>query len=195
MHQHRDNAGPPVGATFWDLILRIFRSPFLVIPIFLLIVAIFAAIGLGFIEVSWGDAGLKLSQGKRSMEAGDVNIAGSWRGEGKDLTDSDHKLLAKYTYTLSLNFTQKGADVDLQGSYFINEDKTLPQRTISGHGVIHADYLYLLYDIQVVQPPIAKTHGTMLFQVSPSSHAATGYYLTRSMANDGFVFGSLALSR
>jgi hypothetical protein len=94
-----------------------------------------------------------------------------------------------------MTFIQKGANVDLEGSYFINADKTLLQRRISGRGVIHDDYLSLMYDIEAGQPTVAKTHGTMLLQISPSSRAASGYYLTRSMANDGFVFGALELLR
>jgi hypothetical protein len=195
MTKSQENAKFIVGATVPDLILRVFASPLLIIPLFLLLGGFILAISFGFIEVSWGDSGVKLAQGQRGVENADVNVAGAWRASGKDLTDSEHKLKAKYTYTMTMTFAQKGANVDLEGSYFINEDKTLPQRRISGHGVIHDDYLSLLYDIEAGQPAIAKTHGTMLFQISPSSHTANGYYLTRSMANDGIVFGSIELSR
>ena len=94
-----------------------------------------------------------------------------------------------------MDFTQKGSNVELHGTYYINEDRTLPQRTMLGRGIIHGDYLSLLYDNQAGQPPIARAHGTMIFYIKPSSKAATGYFISRSMANDGFVFGSLELTR
>jgi hypothetical protein len=187
---------PDRHATWADVALRILSSRYLAGALLLIVVFFIVAVAMGFIGVSWGSSGISLSQGQRAVSPRDFNIEGTWRGEGKDLQDSDHKLIAKYTYTLStLNFKQHGSNVEMAGTYTINEDKSLPPRTISGHGVIRGDYLYMMYDIQAGQPPIANTHGTMLFQISPSSHAATGYFLTRSMANDGVVFGALNLTR
>lgn len=183
-------------ATWPDVALRILSSRYLAGALLLIVVLFIVAVAMGFIGVSWGTSGISLSQGQRAASPGDLNIEGTWRGEGKDLQDSDHKLVAKYTYNLSsLNFKQHGSNVEMAGTYTINEDKSLPPRTITGRGVIRGDYLYMMYDIQAGQPPIAQTHGTMIFQISPSSHAATGYFLTRSMANDGVVFGALNFSR
>jgi hypothetical protein len=183
-------------ATWPDVALRILSSRYLAGALLLIVVLFIVAVAMGFIGVSWGSSGISVSQGQRAALPGDLDIEGTWRGEGKDLQDSDHKLVAKYTYNLSsLDFKQHGANVEMAGTYTINEDKSLPPRTISGHGVVRGDYLYLMYDIQAGQPPIANTHGTMIFQISPSSHAAIGYFLTRSMVNDGVVFGSLNLTR
>ena len=82
-----------------------------------------------------------------------------------------------------------------QGSYYINEDHNLPQRTISGQGVLHENYLSILYDIEAGAPPVATTHGSMTLRMTPSGQNGTGYFVTRSMANDGFVFGSIDLTR
>jgi len=189
------NVPNSIGATVPDLILRILASPFLIIPLFILVGALIASVAFGFIEISWGQNGLKLSQGQHGVEISDVNLVGTWRGTAKDLTDSDHKLTAKYTYTMSMTFAQKGENIEMEGNYFISEDRSLPLRTISGKGSIHDDYLSLLYDIEAGQPPVARTHGSMVFQIQPSSQSAAGYYLGRSMANDGFVFGSLEIHR
>ena len=64
--------------------------------------AVFAFLGLlvsGSISLSWGDGVLKLEKGQQGSNLVEMNIAGNWRGVGKDLSDSDHKLLKKYTYT------------------------------------------------------------------------------------------------
>jgi hypothetical protein len=184
-----------VGATVPDLILRIFASPFLTIPLFALVVLFILSIGFGFIELSWVDSGLKLSQGQRYSQVSDVSIAGTWRGVAKDLDSSDGHMKRQYSYRLSMTFDQKGTKVQMHGWYFVNEDTNLPQRIISGEGIIHGDYLSLLYDIEVKEPAPAKTHGTILFKLAPSSNSATGYYVARGMANDRFVFGSMDLSR
>ena len=185
----------PVGATVPDLILRVFASPFLTIPLFALVVLFIGSIGLGFIEFSWGDNGLKLAQGQRYSQTSDVSIAGTWRGVAKDLDSSDNRMKHQYSYRLSMTFVQKGANVQMNGWYFVNEDASLPQRIVSGQGIIHGDYLSLLYDIEVKEPAPARTHGTILFKLAPSSNSVTGYYVARGMANDRFVFGSMDLSR
>jgi hypothetical protein len=184
-----------VGATVPDLILRVFASPFLVIPIFLILIGLITAIALGFIEISWGESGLKLAQGQHYSQSSDVSIAGTWSGVAKDLDANDANLKHQYTYRVSMTFTQKGADILMHGSYFVNEDASLPQRILSGKGVIHGDYLSMLYDIQVEQPALSKTHGTLMFRIAPASNTATGYYVARGMANDRFVFGSKDLKR
>jgi hypothetical protein len=95
----------------------------------------------------------------------------------------------------SLLFAQRGSTIEMKGSYYINEDRNLPDRKITGRGVLKGDYLSLLYDIETASPQRATTHGAMLLRIYPSSRLVTGYYLTRSMANDGIVFGSLEFTR
>lgn len=94
-----------------------------------------------------------------------------------------------------MTFAQKGADVTMKGSYYINQGHNLPQRTISGRGVLHENYLSILYDIDAGAPPVATTHGSMTLRMTPSGQDGTGYFVTHSMANDGFVFGSVDLAR
>ena len=52
-----------------DLILRVFASPFLVVPLFLLVASVAVLIAAGFLELSWGEGGLKIAQGQRSSES------------------------------------------------------------------------------------------------------------------------------
>jgi hypothetical protein len=195
MSEPRKQEPAQVGATIPDVLLRILASPYLVAPLLLLLAGLILTVALGYIAVSWGDGGIKVSQGERSGDSNDLNIEGTWRGTGKDLSDSDHNLVAKYTYTMSFNFVQKGSHVKMHSTYFVNENRDLPERTITGEGTMHGDYLSVLIDIEAGKPVVAKTHGTMIFQFHPSAQTASGYYTDRSMANDGFVFGSLTLSR
>jgi hypothetical protein len=115
MHSPK-NEKPTVGTTIPDLILRIFTNPFLTITLFLLLGAFIVAIAVGYIEVSWGDSGVKVTQGHHGAGASERNITGNWRGTGKDLTDSDQKLTAKYTYNISMAFTQRGSDIAMKGT-------------------------------------------------------------------------------
>lgn len=190
-----DRGAGPVGATYADVILRILRSPYLAIPLLALAALLLVSIATGYVELSFGDHGVKLSQGPHGSARTDLNIAGEWHGQAKDLSADDGKLAARYAYTITMNFVQKGADVTFKGSYYIDEGGALPQRTIYGRGVLHEDYLSLLYDIEAGDPPVARTHGTMMLHILPSGQSGTGYYVTRSMANDGFVFGSIELTR
>jgi len=194
----------PVGATVPDVILRILASPFLVVPLFLLVGCLIVSLALGFIEISWEGSTIRLSQGQRGLQSTESNIAGEWAGTAKDLQDSEKKITAQYTYNISMTFKQHGRNVEMNGAYTIDRHADYPRRIISAEGVLHDTYLTMLYDIKVYGTPAAggdsesaagTTHGTMIFHFLPTSSTATGYYIARGMQTDKFVFGSIDLTR
>jgi hypothetical protein len=178
-----------------DVIIHILQSPFLVVCVMLIVAAFIVSVALGFVEVSWSGDGLKLSQGEMGRESTDLSIGGTWYADGRDLNDSDGSLAPHFTYRLNLTFTQKKGRVKLQGTYRVNEHPELPERSLDGKGEVHGNYISLLYRIRTGDPPTATTHGTLLIHVHPDAHTGEGYFIARSMANDGFVFGSLVCTR
>ena len=195
----------PVGATIPDVILRILASPFLVVPLVLLVGCLIISTALGFIEISWDGGAIRLSQGQRGLQSTDLNIGGEWDGTGKDLQDSDKRITPQYTYKISMTFAQNSRNVKMSGKYTIDGHADYPPRIISAEGVLHDTYLTMLYDIRVYGTPAGggdsarsaagTTHGTMIFQFLPTSSTATGYYMARGMQTDKFVFGSIDLTR
>ena len=107
MSESEKTQSTPTGTTIPDLLLHIIRSPYLVAPLLLLIAAVIVCVAMGLIDISWGDggSGIKVTQGHKSAPGTEVNVAGDWDGSGKDLSDSEKKIIARYSYKMKFKFT------------------------------------------------------------------------------------------
>lgn len=142
-----------LGATVPDLLLRTFEIPFLVIQLFLLLVNLTASIAFGYVKISWGDNGIKLSQGSRGASASDINIAGTWRGEAKDLSASDRKLIAKYTYTF-FGTDLRPHHVCPRGKYILIHPR-LTEMATGSTGQFSAHYRFAIFTNQKGGPHVS----------------------------------------
>lgn len=191
-----DSSSPnprPVGRTLWDIIAEVLSRKKILFPILGALVLLFTfLISYGLLEISLNE-GIKFSFGKKSDQNNELPISGNWIGSCEDL-QSSHDL---YKYTINLTLKQKGTTVELSGTYSINErpNENIPIRQITGSGVQHGEYVNFLYDVRTQETPSGIGYGAILLRFHPSGRRCEGNYLTRSMKDDGMIFGKVELSR
>ena len=181
----------PTGTTFPDLLLRLakFRITWIT-----LVVLIFVLVGLilsGILELTWDGGALKLS---KSDSGQPVEIAGKWKSEGTDIHGVIDNMREAYTYDMDINIKQKGSRVTMDGTYRINNHPEDPIRHITGKATLDGEYVSWTYETSI-NNGVSVTHGVMFIKVHSSLREASGYYIGRSLKNDGEVFGSIKLHK
>ncbi len=182
---------PITGRTIWDVVWALLGQPIVGGVALTTVLVLLVLVVAGKISVSLSETGLRLSP----VVPADVNVAGSWAADAKDEEDANHTIVARYSYAIQATLSQSGSEVTFTGRYRIKEDPGAAERTVSGHGTLNGGYLSLPYDISTQSQPVETTHGVLFIHFQPSGTSATGYYLARSMKDDGFVFGSMSLRR
>jgi hypothetical protein len=181
----------PTGMTFPDLLLRL--AKFRIVWV-ILVALVFVLVGLllsGTLELTWDGGALKLS---RSDSGQPIAIAGKWKAEGKDIHGVIDNMREPYNYDMDINITQKGSRVAMDGTYRINNHPEDPIRHITGKATLDGEYVSWTYETSI-NNGASITHGVMFIKVHTSLREASGYYIGRSLKNDGEVFGVIKLHK
>jgi hypothetical protein len=194
MTQKTTDEGKTVGATIPDLVWRILSNRYASLALAALILLCVALVSFGVLDLSWGEKGLRLSAPAAGDSRTDVIITGPWNGTAQDDPPEIRNATTRYSYCLEVSFEQSRSKVTMKGHYTVNERPDAPIRQVSGHGVLHGDFLSLDYDIETHLPD-ANTHGVMLLHFEPSGKIAKGRFITRSMLEDGMTSGMVQFIR
>jgi hypothetical protein len=130
----------------------------------------------------------------RSLPMPGLDIRGDWQGTGQDLSRKGFQRVPLYTYDI-LSFTIEG-DINrmtLSSKYRIQGENE-PERFTNGDVVIIGEYAQIRYSVKVPGRQ-GSGFGVMLLRFHPSGTKADGYFIARSMKDDGLIYGTLDLLR
>jgi hypothetical protein len=134
------------------------------------------------------------NRANRSVPRPGLDIRGHWQGTGQDLSAKGSRQNPRYTYEI-LRLTIEG-DVNrmtLSSTYRLQGENE-PERVTNGDVVIIGEYAQCRYTV-TVPGRHGSGFGVMLLRFHPSGSRADGYFIARSMKDDGVIYGTVDLHR
>lgn len=194
--KHTDrNGGPVTGRTSWDILFELLFNSRYALLFVCLAAGLFAlSLWLGFITIDHGEVRTNLVH--NFGVATNSLISGAWKGTAKDIQRIDSPVKPLHTYQIHhAKFEVTNAEVKLEASYSITSPKGETERGISGIGKVYGEYLNVTYEVRTSAVPGGLGYGVMLLHFAPSGSRADGHFLTRSMKDDGIIFGEIHFER
>jgi hypothetical protein len=174
------------GLTTWDIVVRILRNWWARAA--LIVIGLVCVVGLltGRISFEFGQQGLTI--GGRNVESSSEisRFEGEWHWTGQNLVPGK-----PYEYKGVLTLKAKRGRIEGEGEYSIVRGPPIipPPRRITVDGVPNGEYLEVRYEVRAIGVPASRGFGFMLLHVKPNGVEMEGHFLTRSLLDDGFVWG------
>jgi hypothetical protein len=184
---------PDPGMTAWDILLRFVSSRTGKITVAALALVLIIAFLSGWLRVTYGPDGLRASVGRPIPRSDMERFVGRWNWTGKNLVPDK-----PYEYAGALTLRISGDQVVGEGEYRITAgvpEGSTPPRSIEVVGRPDGEYLNINYEVRAVGVPGSRGFGFMILYAKPNATQMDGHFLTRSLRDDGFVWGEVHMIR